>query len=535
MRATSTVSSVLVVCLLGACSKSPPAPGAVADAAAPPPTASASAGPVVPRPASELTVVARSAGPMRLFALGEATFVSAGRLLYRADDRGLHQEIALMRGFGGAIADVPGKGGQGYEVMGFWPDGAWLVAAARDGAADGPVITVATYRWVKDRWRRAPLLQPNEMLQGLARWRKGTALALIAGEGGARLGIVNDRGFLDVQPTPTPWARARLAADAGADAAEIAAAPSEAEAPDGATTCMTELRGLGNAASLAGGERASRALLAFEDGALFMAGTSCVDGDARWLVERWDPKTRRSTIDDVPKPADAAMNPNLVLAAPSPTDAWLMARGGSSLLHFDGKAWKAEALSGAERFVDFAVSAQGTAWLTTADALMRRENGAWQRVELPKDEGQTLVPLEVVPSRDERIWVRARAGQAEVLLASGIAAPAPTRLPDTKDAIAASGDILRFPASTSCDAPYVLLVEHVKPTETKFPEAVAALKGVAGVELVTESSQKWTYLGARVTSMQDASKVADLGKAIPGAKPAIYCHEPKVAKRISLE
>ncbi len=58
---------------------------------------------------------------------------------------------------------------------------------------------------------------------------------------------------------------------------------------------------------------------------------------------------------------------------------------------------------------------------------------------------------------------------------------------------------------------------------------------MTGLELVTETSQKWTYLGARVPDMQAALRVQGLAQKLPGAKPAIFCHEPKVAKKISFE
>lgn len=486
--------------------------------------------------------VARAAGRIRLFSLGETTLVSSGRLLYRADARGLHQDVALMRGFGGFIPDAAREGGEGFVVVGSWPDGAWLEAAAQDSASLDPVVTVATYRWVKDRWRRAPLLEPGELVQGLSTWRNRSALALLGGQSGMRLAIVNDRGFLDVHPTPTPWAKARAATDAGADGDAGADAPPVDGAPPsvpdgGAAACNTELRaagkwGLSLSRDGSSGPTTPRALLGFEDGSLLMAGTSCVDGDARWLVERWDPKKKQSTLDELPRPKDAGAQRDFVLAGSSPTDVWLIAVGGSSLLHFDGKAWQAEALSGADRFHDLRVAKSGAAWLVTADALMRRTEGQWVRIELPSG----LVPLEVAPDQGGVVWVRAREASGEVLLATDTqASPSTIRLPDDKSAAAAAGDILRYPASPVCDSPYVLLIEHVKPTETKFPEVVAALREVSGVELVTEASQKWSYLGARVPDMQTAARVVELAQKLPGAKPAVFCHEPRVGKKIPLE
>lgn len=495
---------------------------------------------------AELAVVARLPRGSRLFALGDSVFVRAGRLLYRADAAGLHQDVGLMNGLGANFS--AGASREAAELMGFWPDGAWLVGHSEIGDESAPTLSLTTYRWVKERWRAVSLFEPGEHLLGISSFRKGTALALLGSERGVRLAIVNDRGFLDFAPSPTEWAKSLATAsdagagDAGVDAAsepsDAASAPPDTASDAGDEHCRTQLRGAplsARAVDPSGGSplTAPRAVLGFESGHAFIAGTSCEDGDARVLVERYDPKTRRTQIQAIDKPRDAAARPELVLAGRSADDVWLLARRGSLLQHFDGKRFEADPLSQAERFTDISVSREGKSWLATADAVHERRGSEWRRMNLPKYENAELVPLELAAVGGDVVWVLARSGSHEVLLAKGVRSGAELLLPDEAAALKARGDVLRYPASPVCEAPFVLVASRVKPKDERIEAAARVVSETPGAELVTEASSKWTYLGASVPKLDDALKLVERLKTVPNTEPALYCHAPKNAKRVT--
>jgi hypothetical protein len=550
---------------LSACEQKTPAPASTASSTSAAPFASTAA----PAPTSPFRVVATELADPRLFTLGDSVFLSSAWLLYALDDKGVHQDVGLHKGFKGALEyEQPvfiEENVARYHLMGSWPDAAWLQAWGRLG--DQGEISPRVYRWVKDRWRMVDVLEQGEVLCDVSGWRKGSALALISSSTGARLRLGNNKGFLGVQLTKTPWAvednaeadsAAPVASASGglpspaapavSGAVAVSAPPPSAEpaAPEAAEpgevnkACQTELR-----ADARTGERAlssPHGIIAFDSGHVFVAGSSCADNDATWVVERFGPTSKKGELDRIPR-LGAGIGDSLRFAGRSPTDVYLYSTGKSGLRHWDGKAWTAVQLPNTDPIAQVQVSTQGTVWAIVGSTLYKRATGErWEAVELPAVRDDKPVVEQLAVPKDDVVWIVA----SGTLLSNASSLP-PVKLPGFEEARKAAGTsadlhrgntIVRFPASPVCEQPYVLLLEHVPAAKKEFPAVAERLRGkdgITGVELSTETSQKWTFLGATVPSIEVGQKVVEAMKGYPDSVAALYCHVPKVGKKIPLE
>jgi len=554
----------LAVVALSACEQKTPAPASTASSTSAAPSASAA----VPAPTSPFRVAATELADPRLFTLGDSVFLSSAWILYALDGKGVHQDVGLHNGFKGALEyEQPvfvEENVARYHVMGSWPDAAWLQAWGRLG--DQGEVSPRVYRWVKDRWRMVDVLEQGEVLCDVSGWRNGSALALISSSTGARLRLGNNKGFLGVQLTKTQWAvdADKAAAEAAAPIASASgeapppvapavsvsadaptpppsAEPAAPEAEDaGDHACQTELR-----ADARTGERAlssPHGIIAFDSGHVFVAGSSCVDNDATWIVERFGPTSKKGQLDRIPR-TDAGIGDSLRFAGRSPTDVYLYATGKPGLRHWDGKAWTAVQLPNTDPIAQVQVSAQGTVWAIVGSTLYKRATGErWEAVTLPAVRDDKPVVEQIAVPKDDALWVVA----SGTLFTNASSLP-PVKLPGFEEARKAAGTsadlhrgntIVRFPASPVCQQPYVLLLEHVPAAKKEFPEVAERLRGkdgITGIELITETSQKWTFLGATVPSMEVGQKVVAAMKGYPDSVAALYCHVPKVGKKIPLE
>jgi hypothetical protein len=143
-----------------------------------------------------------------------------------------------------------------------------------------------------------------------------------------------------------------------------------------------------------------------------------------------------------------------------------------------------------------------------------------------------LVAAEVAATTDRAPLIRAtdRNGDS-LLLATRAKPPRVIELP----ADGPSGEIARYPASEACREPYVLLRERVKPTESAFPEITARLAFLEDIELVTETRQQGTDLGLVTPSMDVAKRAIALLKGAARVAPKIFCHRPRIKRRIVIE
>ncbi len=438
-------------------------------------------------------------GPPRshLYTLGRHTFLVSGRVLYRLDKDGVHQNVHLLDGFPGRIHGVSHAGGEGYALMGHWPDAAWLSAWSQSGTSKRAQVITINYRWVRDRWQRVDVTRGDETLRGVSLWKNGSALALLGDDRGVRLTPANSNGLVDV-------------------------APSAAASPDaGARRCSTRLAGharapFTDASAPRGGE-----ILAFESGPVFIAGASCGDSE-HWLVERLVPGGA-PVIDELPRDAKLR-DPHFLLAGSSPKSVYALVRESGALLHFDGNRWERQ--SSPEAIVDIAVSAESTLWAVTAGRVLRRRGGNWQAVPAPLEPGEKLA--EVSAARDGLAWALAVSREGARLLSNAIHPAALLKLPNEKESENADRDITRFPYSHACEQPYVLLLSRVNPREKSFAGVVDRLAGEKDLTLVTESSEHWTHLGAKVRGFDESSAVIRKMAGYPKSKPTLFCHDPKV-------
>ena len=80
----------------------------------------------------------------------------------------------------------------------------------------------------------------------------------------------------------------------------------------------------------------------------------------------------------------------------------------------------------------------------------------------------------------------------------------------------------------------ILIVDDEPHLRTLIQQTLEDLED-EGVELLTEISAKWTYVGARVPTVEAALKLRDAASAAdPRGPAAAYCHVPRAVKKIPL-
>jgi hypothetical protein len=583
--------------VLVACSKKPTPTSGAPTSSSTAISAAASIASGLTSPAERFTCWAKGASGARLFDLGGIALLGYRRILYSMDERGLHQDLALQRGFPGRVPYVRPGGDETFEVMGRWPDAAWLQAHLIPDAATGREST-ALWRRVGERWVQVKVAEPGEVVLGVSGWSGKTALMLLGSAEGVRLRLANDRGNLLVTPTLTAYGEEKkrsaeallAAADGGtapspsasapplvprmpsglvpsASAAAVAASPQDAALADraasaltaplagpldagesdaGAARCVTRLR-----ASLVPGKGA---LLALPSGEVFIAGTDCTEGDSSLLVERlvYERGKARSSIMTVARIGDENWTPpadkeprKLGLGGRDARDVWLGEIGGR-LFHYDGEAWKESALPSIQgmSLEQLTVSEQGTLWIVMRangggeGAVFKRGQGrsSWDRVSLPIE---LRGPESLVAPSDPRVWILASNGELWSTLSVPLAAP--LRLPDPieqeddrRHLKLPRPDIERWPMSAVCSSPYVLILEKVKPGKKEFLEVVEKVRPFAGVKLVTEASARFTYLGAIAPNVEVARRIVEAVRSLPEAAPRAFCHAPRVVREIDV-
>jgi len=498
---------ISVAALAGCKPEAPPPPLDLAPvvpvaSAAPLAPASSAAAPTGAPSNSPFSVVARSPDAFELYPLKGAALVDAAGFLALLGDGPLRQSPAVMKGL---------EKGETGRILGSYPDGAWLVAA------DG------TYKWTRDRWAENKLLREHETVLAIAPWGDNRAVAAIAMPGNdMRFFLVGGKPGV-ILPAPYPADRAKP--DGGSDEA-----PSEGED----TACKVKMK------------PAELVLGGLPTGELYAAGYACeTTGHGGAIVERWEPKKVRGTVEPLPKP-ESDHDPELrgVLAR-SPSDVTVFGAEGLPrtpyLARFDGKAWsldKAPFGGGVDALV---AADDGTLWAVAAGAVWKRAGGgAWEQVPLP--EGVTAQA--VWPRTAADVWLTASRGGHGVLLR--------TARIDAKDALelpprnAMSGMIAanrRFVATPACDKVYAHLYTlgpskdpgTGKPTEV--PKAFAALKPVfegelAGLAPIVEDDGAHLYVGVPVPSLEVGRKLlAAYHEKNPQTASNLFCHEPVMVKQ----
>ncbi len=522
LRSSCRAALCFSLTALAACTPDPPAPQEHAPASS---SAAALTAPLAATSASAsvtgsgapsngpFRIVARSPDAFEIYPLKGAALVDAAGFLALLGDGPLRQSPAVMKGL---------EKGESGRILGSFPDGAWLVAA------DG------TYKWTNDRWVENKLLREHETLLAVAAWDDNRAVAAIAMPGNdMRFFLVGGKPGV-VLPAPYPADRTRP--DGGTDEAQ-------AEGEEKDLACKVKMK------------PGELVLGGLPTGELYAAGYVCEPtGHGGAIVERWEPKKVRGTVEALPKP-ESDHDPELrgVLAR-SPGEVLVYGAEGLPrtpyLARFDGKTWSLDQAPFAGGIDTLAAADDGTLWATAAGAVWKKPSAAgWEQVPLP--EGVTAQA--VWPRTAADVWVTGKlagAPGAGVLLR--------TRRTDSKDALgggptlalpprnAMSGMIAanhRFFATPACDKVYAHLYTlgpskdpaTGKPTEV--PKSFDALKPVFEGELkglapVVEDDGAYLYVGVPVPSLEVGHKLlAAYHEKNPKTASNLFCHEPVTIKQ----
>jgi hypothetical protein len=557
---------------------SPSGPAPAASTALP--AASAPASSSAPPPAPSFGVVAFLPPDGRLLPGSDHAFLVAGDQLYRIDARGILQDIALLRGIPPGFHDNYWAN----TFLGSFPDAFW--------AQNRPMGSrkAETYRWAAGRWGRVSPLEEGESLLSVVLLGKKRAVGLATGDQG-RLRLIrgNDQSNppspLTEIPAPPSSASASASAPPPAEppasapsppaVAPSASVPASASASSGAPAPpasapaverrpsrlrnghLDQRRKEQNAQGQPSGEKSAqepaRALYGTEgrpmaglpSGHLFVIG---VDGELtskRVLVERWNAQGR-SVVDELPE-ADEPLAGELGIVAAAPDDAYAFSIDhGSYLARLEGSSWKREKVPNNLVIHDMLAPGDGSYYLATEGPLFRREKGATAWTEVPLPQCGEVFSLALV---DGKLWAVGKQHGDSLALFGPEPPTTPVFLPRNRersvvDELPSWGTeqqrrlLVRQASSPFCQKNFVLLRSQVSPGAKAFPDVEAVLRQAIpldGVELVTEQSPQWTYLGARVPSYEIGQRLVKyIAKNPANLEGKLFCHEPQVAKTFPL-
>jgi len=281
-------------------------------------------------------------------------------------------------------------------------------------------------------------------------------------------------------------------------------------------------------------------------------------------VERFALPDLASSIEALPKPADAigcavagwADTGDSLWLACSETPDERHARAGFLMEYRNGTWRHAQLPPGAampRASLGMSVGPDGSVWLA-ASGLLRRSEGVWHKVELPKYQGARIEAIAVLADAPGSVWVVGRAGElALVLHTQPIARSAPPRWDFMDDRLHCAYPSLtltdRKPASDKCIELFVVLRELAQPAfePSAVADIVGALRGQAELgkarqhpipclwneprkdrmRLVRFVEAGKSYFGAHVPLKKMADRVVELVKAgVPGSAPEALCYRP---------
>jgi hypothetical protein len=350
------------------CGSPPPPPAAPA----PPPEAPA---PAAPQPVPETTaapeqppepstpelgpsplhVAGEHDAPFALFGLGDVGFVHLdGRVLEVRDDK-VAYDRAPNRGLpsGDAYEDV--------ALAGVWPDTAFVVATRTDRNRRRSEL----FFWDGNRWKSKLQTRKSTVIRSLAPWNLRRVLALLQNVDDGTPSFRVIAGF-PLDPVPHP-------------------ASSDFEG------CKTKVK-LEKAAILRSGH-------------VFAAGPMCESKGKTLAVERWEPKTRKGTVEELPGSEGATLAgivakdaTHVVMAGGSPNPGTA-----AYVATFDGSTWTQQQTPMQSGVSAITAGADGAVWAVTVSGNL------WKR---SPDKSWSQVPMPPVPNGQDRIqavsvWAKA--------------------------------------------------------------------------------------------------------------------------------
>lgn len=454
---------------------------------------------------SVYSVVAQTPDAIGLVLMKGGAIATLSNVLFSLTEGALVQEPGFTRGIKKQDWAAP--------IGGAWPSAAFL--EARDPEGKGKL-----YKWfdtLGGRWAEQQLLRDGENLLDMGVIGESVIAAIAMPSNDIRFALAGGKGGVIAAPAP-------VKKEAKADGAEGAA---EA-APEEDRSCKVKMS-----------PAAAFKLTGTASGHGFAAGFECQDGGGSGapLIERWEPKKQRGTLESLPPPASGSLAIGGILAV-SETDVyvWGGAAGLAYVAHFDGKAWILEQPAFKRVVEGMAAAEDGTVYAATGDGLyMKKAGGAWDSVPMPKP----LSGFEatgVYARTPSDIWVSGRSDGKYYLLRSAKADKA-AEMPSAKEVTDTMMSNLRWLATPLCAKPYAHLFA-VGPSATPIPPEFPALKKAfegkrfEGAKLGVEDDGRNLFVGAQAASVEQAQAIVKAFEdANPKMKARVFCHVPEQVKK----
>jgi hypothetical protein len=443
-------------------------------------------------------LIARSQESATAWRAGAIGLLASGRLLYRLDTAGVHQDLDLMRGIRG----------QRFEHFRGWGEASsWMFLEAReafDRAAQRAPFSVL--RRTTDRWALVESGVRHTRL--VVDWTEHRPL-----------GIKYDWDRLDYSFAPL----------GGKGEVTLPTPTATGAAPEAVGACRSKIL--------------PSEALGFATGDVFVVGPKCEDGPSKrgLAVERFSP-SGQATVDTL----EADTHEGFVsIAGPSADEVYVLRAGGksgSALYRFDGKAWKEDALpAGTEVASPVVVAADGMLWVGSTAAVHRRARArggapaAWETLPLPAQVGDPLVVRAIVPLASGVYVLAGSAAKPRLFGPKALTEVFDLPSIPQADEAGLGSEALGFqPVTPLCESIIVPLQTHVALGQR--PAAVDALKdapGLEGVTFVIADAGNTKMLEAKAPTMAAAravvARVKEKGLSTI-ARPV--CHVPKNAVQL---
>jgi len=507
------MKKLVSVALLGlvACGKtsSDPAPGASPSAAMPASSAAAAApsasAAAPPEDTSAYSVVLEAPDGAWIVPMTGGAIATASRVLFLLGEGPLVQDPGFVRGIK--------KSEQPFVDGGMWPKAAWIETSD----AEGKTKLYKYFDSLGGRWEPQAILREGETLLDIGVIGANAVAAIAMPSKDIRFTLVGGKGGL----IPAPSAAAK---PEGREAEPGEADDFPAEDTSGCKVKMAP--------------EAPYLLAGTPTGEAFAVGHECKDDGSTGapVVERWEAKKVRGTVEPLPAPASGTLLIRGVLAT-SGTDAWVYGGAGDAayLAHWDGKAWALEKGAFEKEITKMSAADDGTLYVAAKDGVFsRKAGGAFEAVVLPKSlSGFEATSVYARTASD--VWIAGKSGGKGYLLRSA-KVDKPAVMPSEKAVEDTLRSNVRWLATPLCNKVYAHLFSvgpSATPVPKEFPAAKKAFEGkkFEGAKLVLEDDGRNLFVGAKVTSMEQAESIVKaFSEANPKMTPRIFCHDPQVKK-----
>ncbi|MBI5535753.1 MAG: hypothetical protein HY898_23680 [Deltaproteobacteria bacterium] len=471
-----------------------------------------------------------SAGNSNLLPAHGYVLFAYNDLLFRATPEGLHQDLALMKGFHRDWSEL--------DAFGVWPAFAFAEVNVKDRRYLPPGEEPALIRWSEGRgWFHTRLQVYSDRITAVAPWSEGRSL-----------GAANINPTVEsLYPTQSDWdPHWRLFQTGDTLSAACpdglckcktwdrwgyletgkcttpAPSPQCAPSPDSRPTdgrCMARLELFANRAAFS----------SLTSGHVFALGVDTTLKSRPVSVERWEPGKVDSILEHLDVPGHRPADVDYRMLVVSGTEVYVHKLTKPYIALFDGTGWKPSPLPKEGTTISRLIASEsGTVWAIAQGRLYEKTRGqTWRPMN---DVVASPAHLdEIAWSEPDNLWAIDRTAH---LLLGPPAGKQVMELPSA-DLVAKSRQEDMMPVTPACTSIYVSIHAPITEFQT-FPEVRAAIQGepaIKGLQLTLAKRVGRLELGATVSDYTVATRFIEvLRSSSPSFKPTLWCHEPRIAK-----